>query len=348
MQYPRGTADTENVRRRRAITLLSLAALLLASPLAEAREPRPYVKSVSPLSVSVGEVMTIKGFYFTPGYPENVVVFVARDGRVSYVRSEHSTKRSMTADRAEEVERILTVSDGIRKPTKFRIKVISTLDEPPREGRALRSPDRPRRRRRLRQRRHAEPTDTDDDNDCCPTPSSTTAKTNACLARQRRRQARGRLGVPVGPRPEPQQPPVPRQAALPERPIRGRRSSTSTATASTRGPSTPCGSATARRYPLNDSDGDQHTVDEPVSEHPLERLLPARELSDDERDFDNDGISNIFEYGRRFEPWKDFPGHRPAGLPWTRTPTATACSTARTTRTTTTSRTSGARRAPGR
>src|SRR5215210_2305327 len=86
----------ESMRHARAITLLSLMALLLvAVPAADARKPRPYVKSVNPLSASVGEEMTIEGFYFRPGYAENTVVFVAKDGRVSYVKSEHSTKTTI-------------------------------------------------------------------------------------------------------------------------------------------------------------------------------------------------------------------------------------------------------------
>ena len=85
------------MRCARAITLFSLAALLLvAVPAADARKPRPYVKSVTPLRASVGEEMTIQGFYFTHGYAENTVVFVARDGRVSLrqVRALDARRRS--------------------------------------------------------------------------------------------------------------------------------------------------------------------------------------------------------------------------------------------------------------
>src|SRR6185503_14941917 len=115
------------MRYARAITLLSLMALLLlAVPSADARKPRPYVKSVTPLSASVGEEMTIEGFYFRPGYAENTVVFVSKDGRVSYVKSEHSTKTVIHVIVPQKIERLLPKDDnGLHIPQKFRIKVIA-------------------------------------------------------------------------------------------------------------------------------------------------------------------------------------------------------------------------------
>src|SRR5688572_24064210 len=122
---PRGPKAT-SMPSARLIALLSLTVFLAATPLAQAREPRPFVKSVSPLRASVGEEMTIKGFYFTPGYAENVVVLVSRNGRVSYVRSEHSTKTELTIKVPKKVERLLKVVNGLRVPTRFRVKVISS------------------------------------------------------------------------------------------------------------------------------------------------------------------------------------------------------------------------------
>ena len=126
MQHARAHADSENVRTARSIALLLLATLLLGVPAADARTPRPYVKSVSPLRASVGEQMTIQGFYFRKGYAENTVVFVAGDGRVSFVKSEHSTRKTLTVIVPQKVERLLdTDANGTRVPTKFSIKVIA-------------------------------------------------------------------------------------------------------------------------------------------------------------------------------------------------------------------------------
>ena len=148
----------ESMRHARSIALLSLLTLLATAPFADARKPRPYVKSVSPLRASVGEEMTIQGFYFTPGYAENTVVFVAKDGRVSYVRSEHSTKTTIKVIVPKKIERLLPRDrHGLQVPTKFRIKVIARRMSRLAKGVAVAADDRPRRRRRLRQGRDSEP-----------------------------------------------------------------------------------------------------------------------------------------------------------------------------------------------
>src|SRR5687767_8864151 len=124
--------------------------------------------------------MEIKGFYFTPGYAENVVVFIARDGRVSYVRSEHSTKRSMTVIVPKKVERLLKVVDGVRKPTKFRIKVISTRMSRLAKGALSQPLIGPDVGEDCDKDGATNDVDTDDDNDALPDTLETTAKTNPC------------------------------------------------------------------------------------------------------------------------------------------------------------------------
>ena len=114
------------MRHTRAIALLSLLTLLATAPLADARKPRPYVKSVAPLRVAVGDTMTVQGFYFRRGYAENTVVFMGKGGRVSYVRSEHSSRRRLKVIVPKKVQRLLPrSSNGLRAPAKFRIKVIA-------------------------------------------------------------------------------------------------------------------------------------------------------------------------------------------------------------------------------
>src|SRR5919106_2979225 len=111
------------MRYARSIALLCLMTPLLAVPAADARTPRPYVKTVTPLNVSVGETMTVEGFYFRKGYAENTVVFVAADGRVSYVKAEHSTRKKLTVIVPKKVERLLnTDANGSRVATAFKIK----------------------------------------------------------------------------------------------------------------------------------------------------------------------------------------------------------------------------------
>ena len=308
LQYPRRSADTRIVRRTRAITLLSLAALLLASPLAEARQPRPFVKSVSPLSVSVGEPMTLKGYYFTPGYAENVVVFVARDGRVVYARSEHSTKRTMTVIIPKKLERLLKVADGIRKPTRFRIKVIATRMSRIAQGALSQPLVGPDVAEDCDKDGTPNDTDMDDDNDVLPDFLEQHGKTNPCAPDSDGDglldsfEYLSAIDLNKDNLPYPGKRPYP-NALFADQQFDfdgdGLHSWAEHA----------LWAAAGHPYPLNYSDGNQHSEYTPAQDHPWDLLHPLGVLSDDERDFDNDGISNILEYrAMALMPWTNFPG----------------------------------------
>jgi hypothetical protein len=297
------------MRFARSTTLLLFAALLLAAPLAEARAPRPYVKSVSPLRASVGEKMTIQGFYFTPGYAENTVVLVSKDGRVSYVRSEHSTKRSITITVPAKIERLLRVVDGKRVPTAFRVKVIArrmsrlargALSQPligPEVGGDCDNDGTPN------------PEDNDDDNDRLPDSMEATARTNPCVPdSDGDRMLDGweymsALDLNDNARPYPGKKPFP-NALFADAEVDydgdGMHAWTEHA----------MWWAGGGRYPIDYSDGDQTTRPVAVpADQPWLDMNGDRELSDDERDFDADSLANIVEYRMlAFEPWVGYPG----------------------------------------
>ena len=299
-----GTPTADSMRCARAIALLSLTTLLLAVPAAHARTPRPYVKNVTPLSVSVGETMTVQGFYFRKGYRENTVVFVASDGRVSYVKSEHSTRKKLTVIVPPKVERLLnTDANGVRVPTKVRIKVIA------------------RRMSRLAKRPLAQPTvgpdvggdcdkdgtpnpsDGDDDNDQLPDSIETTIRTNPCVADSDGDQLLdgweylSALDLNRNALPYPGKKPYP-NALFDD------------ANVDYDGDGLHAWVEhgfwwlAGRDYPLNYSDGDQTTSPEAVGEKTWNDWDYDGILSDDERDYDNDGLANIYEYrSHDFEPW---------------------------------------------
>ena len=309
LQYPRGTADTRIVRRARAITLLSLAALLLASPLAEARNPRPYVKSVSPLSVSVGEPMTLKGYYFTPGYAENVVVFVARDGRVVYARSEHSTKRTMTVLIPKKLERLLKVANGLRVPTRFRIKVISTRMSRLAKGALSQPLVGPDVAEDCDKDGTPNDSDMDDDNDVLPDFLEEHAKTNPCAPDSDGDglldgwEYLSAIDLNRNALPYPAKRPFPNALFA-------------DAEVDYDGDGLPARIEHllwwlgGHRYPLDYSDGNQYTQPEPTGEGIWNDFDYDGVLADDERDFDRDGLANIYELSAQdFEPWSPaFPG----------------------------------------
>ena len=297
------------MRHARVTTLLLLTALLAAVPAAHARTPRPYVKSVTPLNVSVGEVLTVEGFYFRKGYAENTVVFVAPDGRVAYVKSEHSTRTKLTVIVPAKVGRLLNLSDGSPVATKFQLKVIA------------------RRVSRLARRPLAQPTvgpdvggdcdndgtpnptDSDDDGDILPDSIELKIRTNPCAFDSEGDglgdgwEYLSSLDLNNNALPYPASRPYP-NALFADQNVdhdgdglhawaehvlwwRG-----------------------GHKYPLNYSDGDQQTNPEPTGAAIWNDWDYDGILSDDERDFDGDGLANIYEYSSPdFAPWEPpFPG----------------------------------------
>ncbi len=298
------------MRHARVIALFSLLTLLATASVADARTARPYVKSVTPLHASVGEEMTIRGFYFRKGYAENTVVFVARGGRVSYVKSEHSTRKKLTVIVPKKVERLLNRgADGSRVATKFRIKVIA------------------RRMSRLAKRKLAQPTigpdvggdcdkdgipnpsDTDDDGDFLPDSIEETARTNPCVADSDGDKLldgweyMSGLDLNRNALPYPGKRPYPNALFA-------------DATVDHDGDGLHAWVehglwwAGGAKYPIDYSDGDQKTKPEPTGTKVWNDWDYDGILSDDERDWDNDGLANIYEYwSADFQPWEpSFPG----------------------------------------
>lgn len=293
----------------RLIALLSLAALLLAAPLAEATAPRPYVKSVSPLRASVGEKMTIQGFYFTPGYAENTVVLVSRDGRVSYVRSEHSTKRSMTITVPTKIERLLRVVDGKKVPTAFRLKVIARRMSRLATGALSRPLIGPDVGGDCDGDGQPNPEDTDDDNDLLPDSIEASARTNPCLADSDGDKLldgweyMSATDLNSNARPYPGKRPYPNALyadANEDFDGDGLWAWTEHQLWALGG----------KKYPLTYSDGDQYTDPIATGAAWWNDFDGDGVQSDDERDFDRDGLSNIDELRlAALAPWAPwFPG----------------------------------------
>ena len=292
------------MRRTRAIPLLCLVGLVAAAPVADAKKPpRPKVKSVTPLAVSVGEVMTIEGRNFTAGHGENMVVLM-RGKRVRYVRSENSTTDTITIVIPGKIERLLKKVDGARVPTRFRVKVITNRMGRPSRRRLAKPTIGPDVGGDCDNDGIPNPTDTDDDNDLLPDSLEKTARTNPCGADSDGDglldgwEFRSALDLNRNALPYPGKRPYPNALFA-------------DAHVDYDGDGLTAHNEHAmwwlggRRYPIDYSDGNQTTVPTPVGPDWWNDVDGNKTLSDDERDFDNDGLANAIELlSPEFAPWE--------------------------------------------
>lgn len=298
-----------SMSRARTTLLLSAAALAALVPAAQAAGGTlPAVKSVTPVQASIPEVMTIQGSGFRPGRGQNVVVFVARNGRVSYVRADNATPESMTIRLPKKLTYLMDLAGGKRVPTRFRIKVIASRMGRVAAGALAQPTIGPDVGGDCDKDGTPNPVDGDDDNDVLSDLVEQHAKTDPC-----RPDSDGdnlgdgweywsAIDLNHNAVPYPAKRPFP-NALFPDANIDydgdGMNNIEEHAMWALGG----------RPSKLNYSDGDQTTDPE--------RTDPARwwldwdrdgQLSDEERDFDRDGLGNFLErHDIRMEPW-DFPG----------------------------------------
>jgi hypothetical protein len=293
------------MRRALSLVLLSLA----VAPAAQAATPSPVVKSVSPLRASVGEVMTISGRYFQPGESQNVVVFVNGAGKVVYVRADNATTDSMSLRLPKKLERLMNSSGGKKVATKFRVKVISSKMGKL-ASRALAKPTiGPDLGGDCDKDGIPNPEDTDDDNDVLYDDEEKRARTNPCLADSDGDQLYdgweylSALDLNRNALPYPGKKPFPNALfkdaevdydgdgmfAFQEHAMWW---------------------IGSRQRPLTYSDGTQYTTSEPRSNIHWWNDLGATFgiLSDEERDFDGDGLANIIESRMYFFTEWGWPG----------------------------------------
>jgi hypothetical protein len=105
----------------------ALPAVLPASAMAASKNPSyPVIKKVSPLKLSVGERLTLRGTGFRAGKAANTVVF-KRDGKPAiFVKSGLSTKKKIYVNVPDKVAAFLASTDGAAAvPTRVRLRVLA-------------------------------------------------------------------------------------------------------------------------------------------------------------------------------------------------------------------------------
>jgi hypothetical protein len=115
--------------RRVPVAILSLAALLLALPsstsVAAGLPKAPVVTSVAPMTLGIGDTLTIKGRNFVAGRMRNTVVFQRVRARAVFVRADEATKTQIRLRIPAKLLPFLSQRGGKAIPTRFRLRVLA-------------------------------------------------------------------------------------------------------------------------------------------------------------------------------------------------------------------------------
>jgi hypothetical protein len=114
------------IRSFRLPTLaLAAAGVLLAPAAAHAKVVYPSVKSISPKTLAVGQKLTIRGKNFRRGHFKNTVVFKLSGKRPLFVRADSATSRKIVITVPETLLTLMKDGKGIVKARTFKLRVIA-------------------------------------------------------------------------------------------------------------------------------------------------------------------------------------------------------------------------------
>ena len=117
---------------RRLITIcllaLSAVALVVAVPgvaLAKKSGPTPLITKVSPMRISVGKLLTIRGSHFRPTKKGNTIIFRSGQGRSAFAKPTRASRTKLVVRVPAAVARLLTVKNSHQRPTRLKLRVLA-------------------------------------------------------------------------------------------------------------------------------------------------------------------------------------------------------------------------------
>ena len=306
--------------RVRTITTLAVsAAAVLALPAgtAVAKTPRyPVITKVTPMQVGVGDLLTIKGRGFRSGKNKNTVVFKRFGQRAIFIKAETATSTAITLHVPLKLQAYMKIENNVPIPSLFAIRIIakrfgqkftsrklSPMVGPAGSGIAAPGTTPPSAYEQCLGKADATPAG-DEDKDSLSNGLEKSVGLDPCTRRHRHGWPERWLGVRVRDRPELARVPLPRQEAVaqPARPdgrqqrLRRRRPARMAGVQLFQyagSPSNPTARRRLqRRYP-------EHRGAVPAAGNASLQAIDLDHdgtLTDDERDADSDGLSNVVEY----------------------------------------------------
>lgn len=114
------------MRRLAIICLLtcSAVALLATAPIASAAV-KPKITRVTPMRVSVGNLLTIRGKHFKATRKRNTVIFRASSGRTAFAKPRRASRTKLVVRVPSAVASLLTVKASKQRPTRLKLRVLA-------------------------------------------------------------------------------------------------------------------------------------------------------------------------------------------------------------------------------
>ena len=116
---------------RRAATLAALGAVAVSAAAgavasdAQAAKRKPVVTSISPKSVAVSQVLTVRGHNFIRGRAKNTVVFKRAGAKAVFVKADVSTKSMLRVTIPAKLTPVMAIKDGSPIPTLFKLRILA-------------------------------------------------------------------------------------------------------------------------------------------------------------------------------------------------------------------------------
>jgi hypothetical protein len=110
-----------------ALSAAAVLALPAGTAVAKKKAPKyPVVTKVTPMKAGVGDLMTISGKGFRSGKNKNTIVFKRAGQRAVFVKAEHATTTKLSLHVPLKLQAYMTLDNGQPAPSVFAIRVIST------------------------------------------------------------------------------------------------------------------------------------------------------------------------------------------------------------------------------
>ena len=120
------------LRSLRSLSLVLAGASLLAPAVVNAAPKKkvakpvyPTISSISPRKLAVGDELTIKGAHFLVGKGKNSVAFYRSGKPVIFVKADTSTSTKLVVTISTKVAGLLAQKDGTTVPTQLRLRVVA-------------------------------------------------------------------------------------------------------------------------------------------------------------------------------------------------------------------------------